>query len=1449
MLRTWVENSQGDQSIKDETLKILDEAKKIQQNVTNEDTQQEYEEVRLSTVWALSNLRSETRWDLETIRTELWEWWSIDVNSYSKWDITQAELWNISKEFNDLKRVSSGEVESEVDNVDSTLLTTIKTTNSEIIAWWETRLVEELDLFKDRYWKLSMIQQISDSEYDVIVWELDAIKNLSWSIHNRLLKLSQVIYKANEKIGVIGKTMISAWYGSNFKETHDYATQDIVKRVIENSDNTFAVGYNPNESWYYVNEWKVDTTNNMEVGTFLCSLNKSKKLSKGNLLQSNWPFSSEELFKIIEEYKDWTFGWPEVQWLFTWYLDWFQENMEQVIVDLIDQARNPSDISPIVAAWVIDSPKALDSVLSHCDLCSRIDEYSYDDIKAMSEWELAAYKNNENTRPFYDGLIKKIELHEETHEAISDILTSLLEDTFQQWEIPQWLQEKIWTTTQEILIFMGEYLGQTPQSICGIDLKWLFTSDGSWNIPKSPLIDFQEYLQANYNIDVSIYGAIDTVVDTGFQTQINLVNTNISTARARISSISLIPENERSEKQIRELQRLNTDISEWEEDIDILQVKKTRAKEMSAERLAELSTQEIAELRRYMREHDINGGIAIDFLKSITYDFNNDAIVSIFSEEPHLIRNIRNIDNLVQFLEAMNNESSYNSIELSMIHPDLRSELRVLQQVKNLKISDIGVMPEDFFKVDSVHEAHRKIYTLLNKSDSGYQTILQKFAINNIVGDDLQEALYHLITDSDLDQTRMNALKSFILSSGTVIVNDQEKWNKIEWVQIIDYQKIEINAKSAREIFEARFTNMLQHGSIPQEWDLELFKSYIWTYWIDDIITQFDRLSQNPKVPFDVIKNAIPILGYRLSMKKTIVRWIWIHGIEYAELLPEKFRSDPSIIQATIESVVKPNSNIDRGLYQAARDKNLAKVANIIKVSDASSFLAIYNGLDGDINLLSNHFWYTFDTETLDAIISNAETTFNNRLSYQKIWTIREIIEAINLKKEEEEWALKGILEVKNRFKQDKKPYIDAARVYINQEITDVLLAERLQSRIDLYLWGNPTEVRNIVGILNEYYWEDAEGIEKIGVFMTELSTLKLEAAQSQSEAWSRAVVETSYEYSPEFTENILWNDEYSIKEVVMKFDISYLEYLVLEKRNPAESITAYQERFLEYFLSKYNLSEAPTKDILNIKSTFQGIFMAHEAKIELANTTELVKAALNEDPQVLNDFYDNWFIQLQQEAPDKVKEIEAQIEQNRQDSETTLSTIPLTPNPSEWWWDWPGVAQWTAETETLMLWNISVPLSEQDKGILRMNPEKAEWIASCYRHFIDIDCEAMYPYKDDIIREISNLKWVGINAHDWDYLNDREMNLVLSTLLYVTTENEEYSTIWTDVDVTKNKFNGEILGIWWEQSAGKYWNPLEERFIRNFTLLDEKWDIWRFDYLAFRNAMKWSFKSQKAVD
>jgi hypothetical protein len=51
----------------------------------------------------------------------------------------------------------------------------------------------------------------------------------------------------------------------------------------------------------------------MEVGTYLCSLNKSRKLTKNNLLLPNGPFLPTELFDLIEDYKSGTFGGPEVQ--------------------------------------------------------------------------------------------------------------------------------------------------------------------------------------------------------------------------------------------------------------------------------------------------------------------------------------------------------------------------------------------------------------------------------------------------------------------------------------------------------------------------------------------------------------------------------------------------------------------------------------------------------------------------------------------------------------------------------------------------------------------------------------------------------------------------------------------------------------------------------------------------------------------------------------------------------------------------------------------------------------------------------------------------------------------------------------------------------------------------------------------------------------------------------
>jgi hypothetical protein len=58
-----------------------------------------------------------------------------------------------------------------------------------------------------------------------------------------------VIYRANNKIGATGQALISVFYGSNFKETHNLATRDLIKKVIETSAGNYAVSFNESSGY------------------------------------------------------------------------------------------------------------------------------------------------------------------------------------------------------------------------------------------------------------------------------------------------------------------------------------------------------------------------------------------------------------------------------------------------------------------------------------------------------------------------------------------------------------------------------------------------------------------------------------------------------------------------------------------------------------------------------------------------------------------------------------------------------------------------------------------------------------------------------------------------------------------------------------------------------------------------------------------------------------------------------------------------------------------------------------------------------------------------------------------------------------------------------------------------------------------------------------------------
>lgn len=341
-LKQQVLESQASDPIKEETARILDEAKEIRARINNEEAQKEYDEVRLSTIWALKDLRAETHEDLETIRAELGT--SHDPFNYAQGEINQTELGNIKREFEELKDLDldnnrTNEVEWRFWNI---MLGYIESTNEKILNGWEEELNNQLNWYLTAFgsdeWSwgfqanaayLWASAVLSDETMQSSVEKIMSIKNSSESLETKLFALSKMLYEVWKEAGA----------PPGLESAHNQATRNIIKKVIENSEKTFAVWFTP-ETWYYVNEWELDKNNFMEVGTFLCSLNKGWTLTKDNLLQDKGPFSATELFDLIENYKQGDFGGPEVQWLFTGYLTDFEDNMRKVAEDYLANEQN-----------------------------------------------------------------------------------------------------------------------------------------------------------------------------------------------------------------------------------------------------------------------------------------------------------------------------------------------------------------------------------------------------------------------------------------------------------------------------------------------------------------------------------------------------------------------------------------------------------------------------------------------------------------------------------------------------------------------------------------------------------------------------------------------------------------------------------------------------------------------------------------------------------------------------------------------------------------------------------------------------------------------------------------------------------------------------------------------------------------------------------------------------
>ncbi|NDK09982.1 hypothetical protein GW846_04330 [Candidatus Gracilibacteria bacterium] len=102
-LTSSIENSKGEELIKQETLKILAQAEEVKAKFNdNEDIKKEYSDVRYATIGALVNLKAETQSDLDEIKAQLGQGGSIDAFKYSEGDIDYGELGQVKREYDEL---------------------------------------------------------------------------------------------------------------------------------------------------------------------------------------------------------------------------------------------------------------------------------------------------------------------------------------------------------------------------------------------------------------------------------------------------------------------------------------------------------------------------------------------------------------------------------------------------------------------------------------------------------------------------------------------------------------------------------------------------------------------------------------------------------------------------------------------------------------------------------------------------------------------------------------------------------------------------------------------------------------------------------------------------------------------------------------------------------------------------------------------------------------------------------------------------------------------------------------------------------------------------------------------------------------------------------------------------------------------------------------------------
>jgi len=1344
-LKNQVLQSESSEPIKEQTARILDEAKEIRARLDGDtQAQQEYDEIRLSTIWALKDLQIDTRHDLENIRAELWNWWSIDPFTYAQWEINQWELEKIQQEFEDLQNL---------------------------------HLIEQKDISELNDAELREILRISQENYytfedEANTWDLSNM--ISWAFsYDTYNNVS-----SRRELHTFQDRIIERIYGSDlgdngfdWENIYGFGEERWWNFIIWISEmEQELITKSPNEwnSLALVNYFKMLQAEwSFDIWVLLEKLGADKIIALGNLwkTQPNWPAmmyfqESRELSWIVDGVTSIDFE----SMIFSWDLNSFER-----ISELFDVANE-------------DDRDTMQETI-HWLLYDALDNWNVDQLRSIADIE-NVWALHEWMYRFTISSARKMVL---AHEA----MTSL--EVLYRWGPDIWDIAKALILSAVNGVGMGEN-NEISFSLDGINsIIGEYNNENNWDYPLLWENYFQ-YLESIFNANSLIWGYSDNL------TLLDDINWRISEIQSILRDESVRPE----EKEV-----LRRELS-W-----LYSRQYGISREVSNEEWAlEESFENQAEYRRLLMS--LTGS-------SINIDISREVHKNYILEDPS--SRIILLDSAEDLL-AILPEIDRRNIQISDINPAFLTHPDILRYIAQGDFRE-----RDYSKLPSEVYQNQELCAILWEDKSHHWDTLFYNILLTQGPESSVDFISWLIFDNP--ETFGTEENSEILQKAipqVIRLNDSE--GKLEEIPVYNP-----DISSAEEFNDRVIT-------------------YLW---------YFNNSEQNPELwnNTDSLGNISPI-----SQEAVLHNWDWfesVQGIE-RENLQEYIRNYglSSEIHTSIRALIENGRIIDIPFILSWLNPENSEELDLI--------LLILDTYDTHYHYLSyrtqrhpdviQKIWESGISNFTPEIISNitSERLFARYLigyttqDTYDLWDIRNNTNFEHLKgsidttiidelSTEEIRALDEFyqrrIEIENMVSS-----LEGDLEHINESQIQQIKAILDREGIIWYEEEIPEDFNNLEEVDNflVYVWERLEAVWKtdweIQSIIQEILDINTQSARERVIVTDREWVDITPQMRSVLDEKgfiLAWS---TLENPNIDYDWLTRDYLeVYRNQHISESDLDNPEVIQAYLLSIWLNSEEANSIVRNLQSRVQ---------------FEIQRRAEESYPQ-----WDSWREWLDNPpwlyGWTQTKMLEEISSWEYKYIPFENSWIPeSTPLPENWnMWDLSPDFQSRLKQDWDNFFLLSdgkeIPLSREDVSIIHNNPEAESNLVDAYNIFSREWLERIWEHRDSMMQAIGNhdATWMRFNLRDWNYIDSTEMNYLLSTILYVTTENETYRNVWLrSLEDTISQVRRETQWAFWEENTrniGQWENKIEEAFINRFTMRNQ-WDEGRFNYTTFSKALKWDF-------